>query len=344
MRPSGDQPAENTSLRAATIRGRWILLATILGSGMAFIDSTVVNVALPVLQGDLHATAAEVLWVVEAYALFLSALILVGGALGDRYGRKRIYAIGIALFAVASACCGLSANITELIIFRSVQGIGAALLTPGSLAIISASFPPDGRGKAIGTWSGFTAIASAIGPLVGGFLIPFSWRWIFFINVPLAAITLLLLFRHVPESRDEADQGPPDILGSLLATLGLGALVYGLISAGADGFGQPQVVLTLVIGVLALAAFFLAQMRERYPMMPLFLFRSRAPLAVPICSPSFSMARWGAHSTSCRSTSRRYMAIHHWKRVCRCCRLPSSYPRCPVGPAGSSTAMEPRSL
>ncbi len=276
MTSSGHMAAAGKeSPQPSTAQGRWILVATILGSGMAFIDSTVVNVALPVLQQDLHATAADVQWVVESYALFLSALILVGGALGDRFGRKRMYAMGIVLFAAASACCGFSATITELIIFRSIQGIGAALLTPGSLAIISASFPAEGRGKAIGTWSGFTAITSAVGPLVGGFLIQFSWRWIFFLNLPLAAITLLLLFQHVPESRDEGAEGPPDILGALLATVGLGALVFGLITAGADGFGQAQVILPLVIGIAALGGFILAQMRERHPMMPLFLFRSR---------------------------------------------------------------------
>ena len=276
MTSSGHMAAAGKeSPQPSTAQGRWILVATILGSGMAFIDSTVVNVALPVLQQDLHATAADVQWVVESYALFLSALILVGGALGDRFGRKRMYAMGIVLFAAASACCGFSATITELIIFRSIQGIGAALLTPGSLAIISASFPAEGRGKAIGTWSGFTAITSAVGPLVGGFLIQFSWRWIFFLNLPLAAITLLLLFQHVPESRDEGAEGPPDTLGALLATVGLGALVFGLITAGADGFGQAQVILPLVIGIAALGGFILAQMRERHPMMPLFLFRSR---------------------------------------------------------------------
>jgi EmrB/QacA subfamily drug resistance transporter len=242
---------------------------------MAFIDTTVVNVALPVLQQDLHATAADVQWVVEAYALFLSALILVGGSLGDRLGRKRIYTIGIVLFAIASAFCGLSANITELIIWRSVQGVGAALLVPGSLAIISASFPASKRGPAVGTWSGLTAITSAIGPLIGGFLIQFSWRWIFFLNLPLAAITLILLFQHVPESRDEGAQGPVDIRGALLATVGLGALVYGLINAGADGFGHPEALVPLAIGVLGLGGFVLSQMRERYPMMPLYLFRSR---------------------------------------------------------------------
>ncbi len=275
MSSPANRAAASVDSAITAAQGRWILVATILGSGMAFIDSTVVNVALPVLQQDFHATAADVQWVVEAYALFLSALILVGGALGDRFGRKRMFAAGIALFAFASAWCGVSANITELIVWRSVQGVGAALLTPGSLAIISASFPPEERGKAIGTWSGFTAITSAIGPLVGGFLIQFSWRWIFFLNLPLAAITLLLLFQHVPESRDEGAKGPPDILGALLATVGLGALVFGLITAGAEGFGQPAVLLSLAIGICGLGGFVVAQMRERYPMMPLHLFRSR---------------------------------------------------------------------
>jgi EmrB/QacA subfamily drug resistance transporter len=267
--------SDSHSHEISVVQGRWILVATILGSSMAFIDSTVVNVALPVLQQDLHATASDVQWVVEAYALFLSALILAGGSLGDRLGRKRIYTIGIVLFAIASAFCGFSANITELIIWRSVQGVGAALLVPGSLAIISASFPASKRGPAIGTWSGLTAVTSAIGPLIGGFLIQFSWRWIFFLNLPLAAITLILLFQHVPESRDEATEGPVDIRGALLATVGLGALVYGLINAGADGFGHPEVLLPLVIGALGLGGFVLSQMRERYPMMPLYLFRSR---------------------------------------------------------------------
>src|SRR5215469_11129995 len=240
------------------IQGRWILVATILGSSMAFIDSTVVNVALPALQRGLQATASDVQWVVEAYALFLSSLILVGGALGDRYGRKRIFAIGIVLFALASAWCGLAQDTTQLIISRSLQGIGGALLTPGSLAIISATFSAEARGKAIGTWAGFTTITSALGPVVGGFLILFSWRWIFFLNLPLAAVALVILVQHVPETRDEGMQGPPDIRGALLATFGLGAIVYGLISAGAIGFGHLQVILALFAGAAALVGFVLA--------------------------------------------------------------------------------------
>ena len=181
----------------------WILAATILGSSMAMIDGTVVNVALPVLQSVLNATTADVQWIIESYALFLAALILVGGSLGDRFGRRRIFAYGVALFAAASVWCGLSPNVHQLIFARAIQGIGGALLVPGSLAIISASFSAEQRGRAIGTWSGFTGITSALGPVLGGWLVEnASWRWIFFLNVPIAAIILGILFWRVPESRD----------------------------------------------------------------------------------------------------------------------------------------------
>src|SRR5882762_4443098 len=180
----------------------WILAATILGSSMAFIDGTVVNVALPALQKNLNATVIDVQWVVEAYALFLAALLLAGGSLGDYFGRKRVYTIGVALFALASIWCGLAPNINQLIIARAVQGAGGALLVPGSLAIISASFSEDKRGKAIGTWSGFTAITAAIGPVLGGWLIEHvSWRAVFYLNLPIAAAVVLISLWHVPESR-----------------------------------------------------------------------------------------------------------------------------------------------
>src|SRR5947209_12013407 len=186
--------------------GVWVLVATILGSSMAFIDGSVVSVALPVIQRDLNATTADVQWIVEAYSLFLAALILVGGSLGDSFGRRRIFAIGIAIFTAASILCGISPNITLLIIARAIQGIVGALLVPGSLEIISASFDSKQRGRAIGTWSGFTAITSVIGPVLGGWLVQYAtWRWVFFINVPLAAIVLAILFSHVPESRDTED-------------------------------------------------------------------------------------------------------------------------------------------
>ncbi len=243
--------------------GPWVLVATILGSSMAFIDGTVVNVALPVLQTDLHATAAEVQWVVEAYSLFLSALILVGGSLGDSFGRRRIYAIGIALFTAASVLCGLAPNVTFLIFTRAVQGVGGALLVPGSLAIISASFAKDQRGRAIGTWSGFTSITSALGPVLGGALVQYaSWRWVFFINVPIAVITLSILFWRVPESRDEENKARLDWWGALLATLGLGGIVYGLIESSTLGLANPLVIFALILGVVALIAFLFVEARS----------------------------------------------------------------------------------
>src|SRR6266705_2433215 len=256
--------------------GTWVLVATILGSSMAFIDGTVVNVALPVLQTSLNATATDVQWVVEAYSLFLASLILVGGSLGDHFGRRRIFAIGILLFTAASVLCGLSPNVIFLIIARAVQGIGGALLVPGSLAIISASFDKERRGRAIGTWSGFTAMTSALGPVLGGLLVQYaSWRWVFFINVPLAAIVLGLLFWRVPESRDEEDRESLDWWGALLATLGLGGIVYGLIESSDLGLGHPLVLSALVIGVAALIAFLFVEARTATPMLPLSLFRSK---------------------------------------------------------------------
>ena len=257
--------------------GPWILAATILGSSMAFIDGTVINVALPVLQVELNATVVDVQWVVEAYALMLAALLLVGGSMGDLFGRRRIFAIGVTIFAVSSVWCGLAANPGALIAARGVQGVGAALLVPGSLAILSASFSNEQRGRAIGTWSGFTAITTAIGPVLGGWLVDnISWRWIFFINVPLAAVVLGILFWRVPESRDDdAQSASLDWLGAALAIAGLGALVYGLIESANLGFGHPLVVGSVVGGVIALLSFVVVESRSRAPMMPLALFRSR---------------------------------------------------------------------
>ncbi len=254
----------------------WILAATILGSSIAFIDGTVVNVALPVLQRDLQATVADVQWIVEIYSLFLAALILVGGSLGDHFGRRRIFALGIFLFALASIGSGFAPNVPMLILARALQGIGGAMLVPGSLAIISASFEEARRGRAIGTWSGFTSITAAIGPVLGGWLVQYaSWRWVFFINVPLAIIVLILLFWHVPESRDEEGARSLDWLGALLATIGLGVLVYGLIQAGQAGLGNPVVLSCLIVGVLVLLAFVLVEARSKEPMLPMGLFRSR---------------------------------------------------------------------
>ena len=269
------QWAPECAPRASNI-GPWVLAATILGSSMAFIDGTVVNVALPVLQTELNASATQVQWVVEAYSLFLAALILVGGSLGDSFGRRRIFATGVALFAAASVLCGLSPNVLFLIIARAVQGIGGALLVPGSLAIISASFDRERRGRAIGTWSGFTAITSALGPVLGGWLVQYaSWRWVFFINIPMAVIVLGLLFWRVPESRDEEDRAALDWWGALLATFGLGAVVFGLIESSDLGLGHPLVLGALVAGAAALIAFLFVEARTATPMLPLSLFRSK---------------------------------------------------------------------
>jgi EmrB/QacA subfamily drug resistance transporter len=255
----------------------WILTATILASSMAFIDSTSTNLALPALQQDLGATAIDLQWVVQAYALFLSSLILVGGALGDHLGRRRVFAGGIVLFTLASMWCGLAPSVSQLILARAVQGIGAALLIPGSLAIISASFGEERRGRAIGTWSGFSALTTALGPVIGGWLVEnVSWRWVFFMNVPLALIVLLLLFLWVPESRDDEAQLGLDWWGAGLATVGLGGVVYGLTESSAFGYGSPLVWGSLLIGVFGLAAFLFVEARTRQPLMPLHLFRSRS--------------------------------------------------------------------
>ncbi len=256
--------------------GRIVLAATILGSSMAFIDGTVVNVALPALQNAFHASVADVQWVVESYALMLAALLLVGGSLGDIFGRRKVYVIGVAVFAAASAWCGVARSIDELIWARSVQGLGAALLVPGSLALITATFPEETRGQAIGTWSGFTAIAAAIGPVIGGWLIEHStWRWIFFLNLPLALVVILLAAK-MPESRNENASHHLDWPGALLATLGLGGVTYALIEWPARArYGGHLVAAVACLGVAALAGFVAVEHRSRAPMISLKLFRSR---------------------------------------------------------------------
>jgi len=252
-----------------------VLVATILASSMAFIDGTVVNVALPALQANLNATIVDVQWVIEAYSLLLAALLLVGGSLGDHYGRRRVFLAGVALFAVASAWCGLAANIGQLIVARAAQGLGAALLVPGSLAIISSSFPVNERGRAIGTWSGFSAITTAIGPVMGGWLIEHvSWRAVFFINVPIALLVILISLRSVPESSDKESAGL-DWLGAIVGALGLGALVYGLIESSRLGFDDRSVLVALVAAAVLLGLFLMIETRVSNPMLPLALFRSR---------------------------------------------------------------------
>ena len=260
-------PDSNPTQNGGTPNGPWILAATILGSSMVFVDSTVVGVALPAIQSSLQATIAGVQWVIESYALLLGALLLTGGSLGDLYGRRKIFAAGVFLFCAASIWCGLAADIRQLVIARAVQGVGGALLVPGSLALISVNFPPEQRGRAIGTWSGFTSITAAIGPVLGGWLVQHaSWRWAFFINLPLGAAVLGITLWRVPESRDTRDPTHLDWPGALLATVSLGCIVFAFIQS------MPTVG---AAGVIALAAFLWVEARSRAPMVPLALFRSR---------------------------------------------------------------------
>ncbi|GAA0941802.1 MFS transporter [Nonomuraea longicatena] len=257
-------------------RGRWILAATVLGSGLAMLDSTIVNVALPFLGDELGAEMDGLQWTVNAYTLTLAGLILLGGSLGDRYGRRKIFLIGTVWFAVASALCGAAQNIETLIAARALQGVGGALLTPGSLAIIQASFARADRPRAVGAWSGLGGVASAIGPLLGGWLVQSAgWRWAFLINLPFALVVVLVTLRHVPESRDERAAGRFDVLGSVLAALSLAGITYGLIETGAP--------IPLVAGVALGVAFVVVQIR-RSPdaLVPVGIFRDRVFTAVNV--------------------------------------------------------------
>jgi EmrB/QacA subfamily drug resistance transporter len=250
-----------------TTNGPWILAAAILGSSMAFIDGTVVNIALPRLQTDLHATLANLQWVVESYALFLAALVLIGGSLGDRYGRRKVFTAGVVIFSAASAYCGFAPNIGHLILARVIQGIGAALLVPGSLALISANFPEQERGRAIGTWSGFTSITAALGPVLGGWFTEHgSWRWVFFINVPIGLLVVLITLSKVPESSAGSQNQSFDWAGGILAALGFGGVTYALIESK---------LVAGAAGAITLVALFYREGHTSSPMLPLVLFRSR---------------------------------------------------------------------
>jgi EmrB/QacA subfamily drug resistance transporter len=254
----------------------WVLTATILGSSLAFIDGTVVNVALPAIQANFYATLVDLQWVIESYGVFLAALILVGGSFGDRFGRRLIFVAGVVTFAVASAVCGIASNINELIIARSIQGVGAALLVPGSLAIISTSFDEKSRGAAIGTWSGFTAITTAVGPVLGGWLVEHaSWRWVFFLNLPIAAAVVVISLWRIPESRS-ASAGHIDWPGAILSTLGLGSLVVGFVESLDLGWRNPVVSGSLILGVGCLIAFVFVEATTASPTLPLTLFQSRS--------------------------------------------------------------------
>ncbi len=279
VRPPCDEGLVRSKVATAPSRpasGPWILAATILASSMAFIDGTVVNVALPALQSNFGATVSEVQWVVEAYALLLAGFLLLGGSLGDHFGRRRVFLLGVVLFTLASVGCGCARTIHLLIAARAAQGLGAALLVPGSLAIISTEFAENERGRAIGTWSGFTAMTAAIGPLLGGWLIEHvSWRAVFFINVPLALVVLLLSFYALGESKDEAGSPQLDWLGAALTVVGLSAIVYGLIESSRLGFGHPAIWASTGGGALILIAFVFYESRIEHPMLPPSLFRSR---------------------------------------------------------------------
>jgi EmrB/QacA subfamily drug resistance transporter len=272
----------------------WVLVAAILGSSMSFIDATAVNVALPIVQREFGATSGQMQWVIEAYALFLSALILAGGALGDLFGRRKMFVIGIAIFTLASIGCAAAPDIILLIVARSVQGIGAALAVPESLALLSVTFTGAERGKAIGTWSGFASLTSAAGPVIGGFLAQtVSWRWVFLINVPLAVAVLAIAVLRVPESRDEGETRAIDLTGAVTATLGLGALVYGLIRMQlADGHGDGTAF--VIAGLAVLAAFAFVEKRARHPMLPLGMFRSPAFTVANVYTLGLYMALGGA--------------------------------------------------
>jgi EmrB/QacA subfamily drug resistance transporter len=254
----------------------WVLTATVIGSSMTFLDATVVNVALPALQADLHATITDVQWVIEAYALLLGGLILVGGSMGDQFGRKRVFLGGVAFFTAASIVCGAATSARALIVGRALQGLGAAFLVPGSLAILGATFDDVERGRAIGTWSGFSAVTSAIGPVAGGWLIEHvSWRAAFVLNVPLAIVVIVLSLRFMAESRDESRTGRVDWRGAILAVAGLCGIVFGLLEAPPLGIGNRLVSGSLAMGAVALVLFVVVERRAKNPMLPLALFRSR---------------------------------------------------------------------
>ncbi|MGW1586348.1 MFS transporter [Streptomyces sp. NPDC002386] len=265
-------------VRLGSSQGKWILLTTVLGSSMAMLDSTVVNVALPTIGRDLDASLAALQWTVNAYMVTLAGLILLGGSLGDRYGRRRIFVLGVVWFAAASLLCGLAPHPAVLIAARALQGVGGALLTPGSLALIQASFHPDDRSRAVGLWSGFGGVGAAVGPFLGGWLVDGpGWRWVFLLNVPLALLCAPIAVRHVPESAAGPGKGRFDVLGAGLGALALALLTYALIEAGGDGRG---VVVSAVLGLAAAVAFVYVERHRADPMLPPGIFASRRFTAV----------------------------------------------------------------
>jgi EmrB/QacA subfamily drug resistance transporter len=270
------QHAMSEQLVLRSTRGRWVLAATVLGSGIAFLDSTVVGIALPAIHRTFGGGVGALQWVVTGYSLTLAAFLLLGGSLGDRYGRRRIYSVGIAWFAVFSAACGFAPSAGLLTGARILQGVGGALLTPGSLAILQASFRAEDTSRAIGAWSGLSGVASAAGPLIGGYLLAVaSWRWLFFINVPLAVFVLVITARHVPESSDPTSTGRIDTTGAVLGAAFLAGVTYGLIEGPTRGWSDPLVVGAFILAALSGPAFLLLERRTKNPMLPLTLFKSR---------------------------------------------------------------------
>ena len=306
-------------VRLASPQGKWVLLTTVLGSSMAMLDSTVVNVALPRIGRDLDANLSALQWTVNAYMVTLAGLILLGGALGDRFGRRKVFVIGVVWFAVASLLCGIAPNAGVLIAARALQGVGGALLTPGSLALIQASFHPDDRGRAVGLWSGFGGIGAAVGPFVGGWLVDGpGWRWVFLLNVPLALVCVPVALRHVPESGDQRAHGRFDVLGAVLGALALALVTYALIEAGEGGL---VVVVSAVAGLAAAVAFVVVERRRPDPMMPLDIFASRQFTAVNLVTLCVYRPSAGS-SSSPRSSSRWSWATPPSPPVRHCCRRP----------------------
>jgi EmrB/QacA subfamily drug resistance transporter len=270
-----DRADDSDLLAFGTARGRWVIAATVLGSGIASLDATVVGIALPTIGRAFHSGVGTLQWVVSGYSLTLAAFLLLGGSLGDRMGRRRIFSIGIIWFALASALCGFAPNAGTLIAARVLQGVGGALLAPASLAILQASFRPQDRSRAIGAWSGLGGLATAAGPLLGGYLILASWRWVFFINLPVSVGVLMMTAHHVPESRDPSTAGRVDVAGAGLAVVFLAGLTYGLIEGPSHGWTSPVVLIGLIVAGLAGPAFLWVEHTTAHPMLPLGVFRSR---------------------------------------------------------------------
>jgi EmrB/QacA subfamily drug resistance transporter len=279
--PAG--PDQGEGIRYGEWAGRWVLLATVLGSSLVFLDATIITIALPMVGRELGAGTAGLQWTVNGYVLTLAALVLLAGSLGDRFGRRKVYVIGAVWFAVASLACGLAPTTEVLVAARILQGVGGALLTPGSLAIIHASFAPDDRARAIGQWAGLAGIATVVGPFIGGWIVEnLGWRWVFLINLPISVAVVAVSLRHVPESADEGAPRPPDVAGAVLCVLGLGGLSYGLTAWSERGGSDPFVLTTLAGGLASMAGFALWQHRTSAPMLPLRLFRSRALSATQV--------------------------------------------------------------